>query len=182
MNSSSISNLIPRAPRYVIKLNDEQFVRFAKEQETEELYSSTLLNISASGLAFATHRDCQIEIGEKIKIEFPIPGFRTVAWWAKIVRLDSYTKPNWFREPAFPAKDEILVAVEFYQMPVKHQDLISKELEKKKKALYKKRKRMFYIKLIKTVKTHTLRILLFITFALLTFYLLHSLSRLSLSH
>ena len=53
----SAKKFIQRSPRYVIQPNDDRYLRFAKSGESEQSYTTQLVNISATGLAFVIDRE-----------------------------------------------------------------------------------------------------------------------------
>ncbi|MCB0421665.1 MAG: PilZ domain-containing protein [Bdellovibrionales bacterium] len=127
-----------RSPRYTIQPKDEKFLRFVHKNEKNRSYTTQILNISATGLAFVVDQDCAPSIGDTIKVEFPV-GQERIAWWAQVARLERYSRQPWWQHPiglqqikAEPLiEDEILVGIFFKDLPEGHSDHIRKELERK---------------------------------------------------
>lgn len=128
-----------RAPRYVIQPKDEKFLRFAHENDKQRTYTTQIINISESGLAFVVDKDCVPQIGDTIKVEFPV-GNERVAWFAKVMRLESFDNQPWWKTQREAAsvpsdeeveEDEVLVGIQFQDLPEGHSEQIQKELEKK---------------------------------------------------
>lgn len=189
MKPLSVKKFISRAPRYNIQEDDEQSVRFLRkmkggspEDSVEKIHSSELLNISATGLAFRAHANARLEMGEKIKIEFPIPGFRQVAWWGTVVRIQKQEKRDWFGDPIENQEDEFIVGVHFSDMPLKHRDIISKEIDRKFQKIEQQKRRAVFVQTITFAKEYGFKILVLVLGAFIAFLLLYFLSRPSINY
>lgn len=190
MKPFSIKKFVSRAPRYRVQSEDEQSVRFLRKSKVqsekgnqeEAIHSSELLNISATGLAFKTEEEVELEVGEKIKVEFPIPGFRQAAWWARVVRIQKQKKRDWFGNVIDNQKEDIVVGLHFCSMPVQHHDLISREINSRFKKIEKLKKKKIFKKWLEVIKEYGIKVLLLVLVALLTFFLLYLLSRPSMNY
>jgi len=89
-----------------------------------------LLNLSETGLAFLVESGFEPRIGEKIKVEIPIPGGEQIAWWATVVRIQKYSGPGWFsRSDQFDFESKVLVALHFEDLPEAHSRAIRQGLK-----------------------------------------------------
>ncbi|MCB0355431.1 MAG: PilZ domain-containing protein [Bdellovibrionales bacterium] len=128
---------VDRAPRYVIRASDNKFLKFAPDGDYQHIFTTRLVNISISGLAFITTVDQAPKKGDLIKMEFPIPGGEQIAWWGKVVRIENYSaKKSWQPQSEdFYDKKEILVAVKFESLPDGHMQRIRSGLLAKAQEL-----------------------------------------------
>ena len=114
-----------RAPRYTLRPEDNQFVRFAKNSGRRKAFGTEILNISASGLAFSVHRDQLPRLGETITIEFEVPGKDQIACFGRVVRIseahDEHGQWKSFSKSA-------VVAVQFVNLPRGHKKSIDDAL------------------------------------------------------
>ena len=185
-----IKRFVDRAPRYTVQEDDDQSVRFLrrsrvkgkKKMSEQVIQSSSLINISSTGLAFKIEKNIGLEVGEKIKIEFPIPGFRQAAWWARVVRIQKKKKRDWFGDVTEDRKEEIVMGLHFCAMPVQHRDLISKEVNRKFKKIERMRKKMELKRWIQAIKDYGFKVVLLLLAVVLTIFLLYFLSRPSLKY
>lgn len=76
-----------RAPRYVLRPEDNQFIRFANQRNRVGA-GIEILNISKTGMAFTVHRSQSPRIGEVVMVEFEVPGENQMACYARVVRLE----------------------------------------------------------------------------------------------
>lgn len=89
-----------------------------------------LLNLSETGAAFITSNVARIEVGEKIKVEIPIPSGEQIAWWGKVVRVQEYESRSWFsKRDAFEDSGRVIVALRFDDLPQGHGKAIRKGIE-----------------------------------------------------
>jgi hypothetical protein len=139
--SEVAKKFIARAPRYVIQESDERFLRFAHQQETERSYTTRLLNISTTGLAFIIDRDCAPSLGDIIKVEFPI-GSERFAWWARVARIEEFYRSAWTNEvdPEM-FSEEVLIGIRFHNLPEGHTVQIQQEIERKFQELLRREQR-----------------------------------------
>ncbi len=113
-----------RAPRYVLRPEDNQFVRFANE-ERQKASGIELLNISKTGLAFTVHRESCPRLSENIIIEFEAPGTGQMACYARVVRLEEQSERTSWGTP----KRGIIVAVRFLNLQRGQMKHLGKGLE-----------------------------------------------------
>lgn len=105
-------------------------MRFSKE-EGSGVFRTRLLNLSETGAAFLVDRSMRPEIGDLIKVEIPVPGLDQIAWFGRVVRLESYEGNSWWSEPdPFVDEEKIMVAVHFHDLPLGHRKAIKQGLEK----------------------------------------------------
>ena len=169
---------IHRAPRYVLRTEDNQFLRFAPESETEKVYTTTFLNLSATGVAFVTHSDLAPSIGDNIKLEIPVPGADQMAWWGRVVRTEIYRpKKTWTTKDDFEIEDEVLVAVQFESLPEGHQKQIVEGLHQKANELARQNRIQFNKELMEFLYENYWKVGLFVVCALLTASILFFFSR-----
>ncbi len=114
-----------RAPRYILRPEDNQFVRFA-QQNSRKSFGIELKNISSTGLAFSVQRDQAPRVGETIIIEFEAPGKTQMACYSRVVRLEAIDgRDHW------SPNRHVMVAVVFLNLPRGHQATLNAGLHKK---------------------------------------------------
>lgn len=129
---------INRAPRYILRTTDNQMLRFAAHDDSHRSHTTRFINISETGLAFLIDRSSCPNIGEFIKLEFPVPGGEQIAWFGKVVRIEEYNPhPWWSDKKNEDPTSEIVVGVRFHDLPEGHKRSISSHLQEKFKQLYK---------------------------------------------
>ena len=130
--TSSVRPFVHRSPRYLLRPDDAQVLNFVSSKKDPEKHNTTLYNVSETGLAFVAHRDSAPQVGDRIQIEFPVPGSGRVAWWAKVVRLEAHhTQPFWRVEDGIEDPENLLVAVRFENLPDGHRRAIRQSLTRK---------------------------------------------------
>src|ERR1035437_2342386 len=115
-----IHKFVPRAPRYVLRPTDRNTMRFSLEHTLGEggIEQTILINLSESGAAFLVSAGADPRVGERIKVEVPIPGGEQFAWWGKVVRTSVYEPNRWsFKNDRFAGEDKILIALKFDELP-----------------------------------------------------------------
>ena len=169
---NSARKFIQRSPRYIIQPNDDRYVRFARKEDTEQSYTTRLLNISTTGLAFVADRDCSPNIGDLIKVEFPI-GSERFAWWGRVVRLQEYQQSVWStaNDPSL-ISDDIFIGVHFHDLPIGHSEEIKKHLEHKFIELVKSQNKEKLLTLVEFLARHIWAVLIYGVCAILTFGIL----------
>ncbi len=128
----SVRRYVPRAPRYVLRQQDRNLMRFclAQLKGPAHIEQTTLINLSESGAAFITDLSCDLKIGDTVKVEIPIPGGDQIAWYARVVRIQEYDDSPWYSPRTGEKKiDKLLVALKFDQMPEGHTRAIRKGIE-----------------------------------------------------
>lgn len=170
-----LRKFIARAPRYVLRADDLQFLRFAPEENADNIYSTRFINVSETGLAFLVERDLVPNLGDVIKIEFPVPNSDTIAWFARVIRMEEYERGGW--RPRHRRSDEILVGVRFLDLPEGHRKHIRKGLEEKfLEALKQNRKESLKSFLSYIFNTYS-KLIFYAVCALATFALLYYLAQ-----
>lgn len=123
---SVASRFFPRAPRYTLRAQDDNQMRFALMQTRGSALDTELINISQSGLKFTVfngevpHRG--LDEGDMIKIEFKIPSGKQIACFATVTRV----------EPVGPTLLEI--AVSFRHLPSAFAKALERALPKKEES------------------------------------------------
>jgi hypothetical protein len=126
-----IRRFIPRAPRYVLKAPDRNVMRFglASLRGPAHVEHTTLVNLSESGAAFIADDSADINVGDTIKVEVPIPGGDQIAWFAKVVRIEVFYERSWFHPRSSDGSNQILVGLRFDSLPEPHTKAIRKGIE-----------------------------------------------------
>lgn len=106
--SAAIQQRQARAPRYRFRPDDSRLIRCANPGQSENAFSTTTLNVSATGLAFRVERSLSPQIGEVIMIEFTVPGGEQMACFSRVVRIEE-PREQWKKNYS----DEVIVAVRF---------------------------------------------------------------------
>jgi hypothetical protein len=115
-----MNQFYPRAPRFILKSDENMSLRFAPLRTKGQAFESDLLDVSASGLAF------QIQVGDPValtleegtilKIEFTLPRDLQIACFATLTRIEALT--TW--DPSFGPRHSYKVAVQFRNLPKQH--------------------------------------------------------------
>lgn len=115
-----LKKFITRAPRYVLRPNDNHLMRYAQDL-SQTAFTTRLLNLSNTGLAFVVARNSIPQVGDTLKVEFQVPGGEPIAWWAKVARVEPYTSEKWWlRSDPYMHDEHVLVAAEFENLPLGH--------------------------------------------------------------
>src|ERR1700733_8248261 len=100
---SQARQFIPRAPRYVLKPQDRNILRYSLQNTMGKggVETTLLVNLSETGAAFLVNRGAEPRLGERIKVEIPIPKGEQIAWWGHVVRTSLYEPRGWFSGDKF---------------------------------------------------------------------------------
>ena len=116
-------------------------LRFAPNKILNRSYSTRFLNVSETGLAFLVEGSSAPSIGDFIKVEFPVPGGQQIAWFAKVFRLEEFIPDPWWTEAHKKEHaDDIIVGVQFHQLPDGHRQLIRLHLQDKFREIVNERR------------------------------------------
>ena len=123
-------------------------------------------------------RDCVPQIGDFIKVEFPVPGQEQVAWFARVVRIEEYRPPrSWKKRLDRDNEDEVMVAVRFHDLPEGHRAKIRDGLNHKFNEVLKERQKDNLFQLMSFITAHFWKTLLYLGLALSTLGILYGFSR-----
>lgn len=161
-----------RAPRYVLRPEDNQFVRFANE-ERQRGSGIELLNISKTGLAFTVHRESCPRLGENIIIEFEAPGTGQMACYARVVRLEEQADRMSWGTP----KRGIIVAVNFLNLQRGQLKHIGKGLEAKFENLRAEHNRAHFRRRIEWFKQSSKLVVLYLAVILALIFVFYFLTQ-----
>lgn len=132
MAMRKLHRFVSRAPRYVLRAQDKQVMRFALQETKGDggIDSTILYNLSETGVAFLIDTKTHVKLGDIIKVEIPVPQGEQIAWWARVVRTEEYQPKSWFFSDD-PFKDEAktLVGCRFEELPAQHSLAIRKGIE-----------------------------------------------------
>lgn len=169
---------VARAPRYILSPEDNRLMFFAHKDTRGEKQESLFLNISATGLAFATERDLAPNLGEMIKLEFSAPGEGRVAWWGRVVRVEEYEKHSfWSLGSSNVSDDMVYVAVKFQNMPEAHVHKIKSSVKKKFKEIRRAQKANFWNNLMYYVAAHQVQIFMYVLCIIFSVFILFALAQ-----
>lgn len=171
----ALRKFVPRSPRYVLRPQDDQLLRFALKDDQSDPRGTRFLNISLTGLGFAIDRKMAPPIGETLKIEFPIPGGQKIAWFGRVVRLEEPTSSTWW-DPEFD-RDDVIVGIEFQDLPTAHRSQIQRALGKKFLELQRERRQRLLQSLLIFTSRNFWRIVGLILCAVGTAAILYFMSR-----
>ncbi len=116
--------------------SDSQVLSFSREKERGTKHETRIINLSSTGIAFLVDRSEAPRIGDHIKIEFPIPSGSHVAWWARVVRMESYSDQRWWEnKDSFDSPRQVVVGIQYIDLPDGHRRDIQKGLENRYKEL-----------------------------------------------
>lgn len=115
-----------RSPRYILNTEDTSLIRVAGPYQTPWEESTSIQNVSLTGLAFVAQADLCPSLGEVIKIQFTPPELnqkaaKQIACHAIVTRLDRINQSSY------------LVAVHFYKMDMGHRVALAQSLTAKMK-------------------------------------------------
>lgn len=181
MSDSSARSFIPRAPRYVLRPEDNQMIRYALPNEKHNPFTTKFINISQTGLAFIVSQQALSNgfpfVGESIKVEVPVPGAEQFAWWAKIIRIEEYENP-WkrFESDAFWNENLVMVAVRFDNLPQGHAEILQAGLTKKFEEVAAEQAKYRRRELIEWWSANWRDLCLYLLMTVLTFGILYWLS------
>lgn len=170
-----LRKFVARAPRYVLRTGDSQFLRFAPEDGPDHVYTTRFVNVSETGIAFLVDRDLAPHLGDVIKLEFTVPGNGQIAWFARVVRMEEFESGGW--KPRHRRSDEILVGVHFLDLPEGHRRDIRKGLEDQFLKALKQHRRDNVKSFMQFVMGHYGKWLFYAICALATFGLLYYLAQ-----
>lgn len=172
-----LRKFVPRAPRYVLRPNDKHMVRYAPEHSRGPMavHKTKLINLSETGLAITMDANAAPRVGERMKVELPIPGVEgQLAWWAIVVRVQ-LQESNWWTVDA--DEDNVLVALRFQELPDGHRKAIQSGLEAKFFEALRERRRKQLIFVKQKIAEHGLKIFAWTILAITAAAALYILSR-----
>lgn len=92
-----------------------------RDNEPGNIHDTLLLNLSETGLAFLVKPGFEPNLGDRIKVEIPIPNGDQMAWFARVVRVQEYQTSRWaLRKNPETVQKQILVGLTFEALPVGH--------------------------------------------------------------
>lgn len=96
--SAASSRFYPRAPRYTLRANDDNQMRFALMQTRGSAFDTELRDVSTTGLKFTVFNTevprRGLDEGDVIKIEFKIPSGKQIACFATVTRVEQHAEWN----------------------------------------------------------------------------------------
>jgi len=127
-----VKTFIQRAPRYVLRPTDRSTMRFSFQntQGAGGIESTLLINLSETGVAFLVNRGGEPRLGDRVKVEVPIPQGETIAWWGSVVRINLYEPRTWFGRDQFMEHPKVMVALRFEELPEQHTRAIRRGLNR----------------------------------------------------
>jgi len=138
---------VVREPRYTLQPTDNRYIRFAREDENGQTHTTIFIDISATGLAFVINSDQAPHLSDLIKVEVPLEDGQSVAWWARVVRVEEYTLRKWYvKKENFVGENPVLVAVQFQNLPAGHSTAIRHALDHKFKEVFKLHRRQKFFR------------------------------------
>ncbi|MGE0762675.1 MAG: PilZ domain-containing protein [Bdellovibrionales bacterium] len=173
----ALRRFVARAPRYVLRPNDNQMLRFSPNNTSNRSFSTQLMNISETGLAFLIDRGHCPSIGEFIKVEFPVPGGEQIAWFGKVVRLEEFSRHPWWSDKRNSEHTgDVLVGIQFHQLPDGHRQAIRVHLQARFRELMKDRQMASWRQLGQFFNDNAWKMIMYVLSALFTIGILYFLS------
>lgn len=127
-----------RSPRYILRTEDNSLIRVAGPFQTPWEESTSIQNVSLTGLAFVAQADLCPSLGEVIKIQFSPPALhqeqtqnKQIACYAIVSRLDRINQSCF------------MVAVHFYKMDMGHRVALAQSLTSNMKQAEELRQKHF---------------------------------------
>ena len=123
---------VQRAPRYILRPQDRADMRFSLEHTSGKggIENTLLINLSESGVAFIMNRVHAPRIGDRIKVEVPIPQGERIAWWGNVVRTTLFEPSGWFKNDGFEGDPRVIVAIRFDELPEPHSRALRRGLNR----------------------------------------------------
>lgn len=141
MADNHARKFVNRAPRYLLQPTDNRYIRYALNKEQDRTRTTRLVDLSVSGLSFLSLVEDAPRVGEKVKLEIPLNETKTVAWWARVVRVEEYSPYKWYMKNLdHSSESEVIVALNFDDLPEGHKNEIRETLNRKFDELHKKRR------------------------------------------
>lgn len=176
--SSRAAKFISRATRYTLNPNDNRFLRYAHHNDNGRTFTTRFVDISQTGLAFITDNENAPRLSDLIKIEIPLDANNTIAWWARVVRVEEYAPHKWYlKADDFQSENQVLVAIVFHELPPAHSRLIRETLDKKFAEMHEINRRERMQNITKYMAEQIWLILLYASLIFATGWLLYFLSR-----
>jgi hypothetical protein len=168
-----------RAPRYLLRPGDDNVLRFAgTSPETSTPITTRIVDISVTGLAFVCHVDLTPKLGEILKVEFPSADGKTLAWWAKVVRIEMYEPHRWYmKKRDIESHAHAMVAARFQDLPAQYEQEIKLALDDKFDGVLRLERKEKARQITHFVATQFWRLFLYALCATLTFWFLWHFSR-----
>lgn len=181
--SSRAVKFIPRATRYTLSPSDNRYLRYAHDNDLGHTFTTRFVDISQTGLAFITDRENAPRLSDLIKIEIPLQENNTIAWWARVVRVEEYAAHKWYLNAKdFQSENQVLVAVVFYDLPPAHSRQIRETLDKKFTEMQAAARHERMQNITKFIVEQMWLILFYTSLVLATIWLLYFLSKPSLNY
>lgn len=175
--AQALKRFIARAPRYVLRPGDNQMLRFSPNNVKNRSFSTRLMNVSETGLAFLIDRRSCPRIGEFIKLEFPVPGGEQIAWFGKVVRLEEFSiHPWWSEKQEHDQEHDVVVGVQFHDLPDGHRLAIRNHLHERFFAVQRERQSARALRLRAFFSDHGWQIIMYALSALFVAGVLYLLS------
>lgn len=86
--TTSLARYHARAPRYILDTQDNSLIRLSGAEKLSWEEKTELRDVSLTGLSFTAPQDLSPQIGEVIKIQFPVPGSEQMACYAVVIRIE----------------------------------------------------------------------------------------------
>ena len=113
------------APRLKIDAELNKTIRFTTSKQ-KKIFSSTIYDISESGISFLCSRRLAPQIDEIIMMEFAPIGSMQLACMGRVARIETpNTYASWENFP-----ERIKIGLEFYELPKQYKRVISDSLKK----------------------------------------------------
>lgn len=149
-------------------------MRFAHAEDKGHAMTTQFLDISMTGMAFVVDRDTAPFIFESIKVEVPLDETSSIAWWAKVIRVEEYAPHKWYMPKDAFGDDstKVLVAVSFQDMPEGHVEKIKRALDRKFVEVAKEKRADHFRNFAAMWASHSWHFILYIGLAIATFGML----------
>ncbi|MDZ4662292.1 MAG: PilZ domain-containing protein [Pseudomonadota bacterium] len=129
--SNSARRWVTRAPRYILRPEDNQFIRFAHGLTNRKSVGTMIIDMSESGMAFLVNRDHIPRLGENIMIEFEVPSKEQMACFSRVIRIEEIPRRDLWKYP----ERNVIVAVTFMNLTRGHRKQLNHGLNKKFEVL-----------------------------------------------
>jgi hypothetical protein len=172
-----LKKFVSRAPRYVLRPEDKHLVRYSRDRGVgpTHVHQTKLVNLSETGLAILIDASGAPRVGERMKVELPVPNAEQIAWFALVVRVE-IQESSWFSRNEFE-DEKVLVALRFESLPPGHRAMIRSGLEDRfqDELRERRRKQALYFRAI--FMEHFWKVLMYLVGTVIVVGILYALSR-----
>ena len=126
MASNNATRFVNRSPRYTLNAEDRKLIRYTRGPRKQKNIATEIINVSETGLAFIVDASMSPKRGEKIAVEFEVPGAQKMACYGHVIRVEEIKKQG-----VTVLHPKVMVAVNFVHLFESHEDNLAEGLKKR---------------------------------------------------